>query len=267
MGGATTPGATCAPATTTWRPGAADRPSPPGGLPALPPTVVERPPGLHAVAEHVCSPARHAASGKIGPLHLPGLRHALLLGGRRRTAGCRSRGAALVVGTVAARTAIPLATLAAAADVARVPLSVRPPTCSPTTTADWRMRPWPWIGVRGGRGGWFGVRGRRPRQLRAGAPADPPAGYAALASTSTSPPTSAATSRHPGDLRCLAGRRRQTEPYSVLPGPRSGRGRVLERRVPFTGALLHYRGSSGVGHPRRRLAFFRREPRRRRWKA
>lgn len=237
-------------ALAAWRP-----------LPALPPSYVETRLALHAVAEHVCCPARHAANGKIGlRFTFRGFGTPFFWSGGD-TRQVRVEGDDLVVEDGGGSHRHPLTTLAAAADAAGVPLGAPTEVFTPTTTADpdaaLAVDPAAAAVV----GDWLGLAAAALEQLRADhADADPPARvqlWPEHFDLATDLGDQAAGTRvtfgaSPGDAA-------EPEPYLyVLPWAEVERGGFWNAGS-FTGALLPYRDLVGVEHPRDAiLAFFRR---------
>jgi len=225
----------------------------------LPATFVETRLALHAVAEHVCCPARHAANGRIGlRFTFRGFGTPFFWAGGD-TRQVRVEGAHLVVEDGGGSHRHPLTTLAAAAEAAGVPLGAPTDVFTATTTAD----PDAVLAIDPASaevlGAWFGLAAAALEQLRADEPpADPPARvqlWPEHFDLATDLGAEAAGTRvtfgaSPGDGA-------EPHPYLyVLPWAEVERGGFWNAES-FTGALLPYRSLVGVEHPRDAvLAFF-----------
>lgn len=236
-------------ALAAWRP-----------LPDLPASLVDTRLALHAVAEHVVTPARHAANGKIGlRFTYRGFGTPFFWAGGD-TRQVRVEGTDLMVEDGGGSHRQPLTTLAAAAHAAGVELGAPTEVFTPTTAAE-PDRPLAVDPIAAAvLGAWFGLAASALEQMRADHAAHPPARvqlWPEHFDLATDLGAEADGSRvtfgaSPGDAA-------EPEPYLyVLPWVEVERGGVWNASS-FTGALLPYRDLAGVEHPRDAvLAFFRR---------
>lgn len=228
-------------------------------LPDLPPSWVDTRLALHAVAEHVVTPARHAANGKIGlRFTYRGFGTPFFWAGGD-TRQVRVEGTDLVVQDGGGSHRHPLTALAAAAHAAGVELGAPTEVFTPTTLAepDRTLAVDPVAAAV--LGAWFGLAASALEQLRADHRADPPARvqlwpeHFDLATDlgAETDATRCTFGASPGDAA-------EPEPYLyVLPWAEVERGGFWNASS-FTGALLPYRDLAGVDQPRAAvLTFFR----------